>query len=107
MSAPISRRRALVLGGAGVVAVVAGTTGWIATADNGPGLSGNGSGAAETGAELGAPPLLDSSEGRLQIELVAAPGVRLAGRDTRALGFNGTTPGPTLRCAPVTSSPSG
>ena len=100
MSAPISRRRALVLGGAGVVAVVAGTTGWIATADNGPGPSGNGSGAAETGAELGAPPLLDSSEGRLQIELVAAPGVRLAGRDTRALGFNGTSPGPTLRVRP-------
>ena len=100
MSAPISRRRALVLGGAGVVAVVAGTTGWIATADNGPGPPGNGSGAAETGAELGAPPLLDSSEGRLQIELVAAPGVRLAGRDTRALGFNGTSPGPTLRVRP-------
>ena len=100
MSAPISRRRALVLGGAGVVAVVAGTTGWIATADNGPGLPDNGSGAAETGAELGAPPLLDSSEGRLQIELVAAPGVRLAGRDTRALGFNGTSPGPTLRVRP-------
>ena len=100
MSAPISRRRALVLGGAGVVAVVAGTTGWIATADNGPGPTGNGSGTAETGAELGAPPLLDSSEGRLQIELVAAPGVRLAGRDTRALGFNGTSPGPTLRVRP-------
>ena len=63
MSAPISRRRALVLGGAGVIAVVAGTTGWIATADNGPGPTGNGPGAAETGAELGAPPLLDSSEG--------------------------------------------
>ena len=47
-----------------------------------------------------APPLLDSSEGRLQIELVAAPGVRLAGRDTRALGFNGTSPGPTLRVRP-------
>ena len=100
MSAPISRRRALVLGGAGVVAVVAGTTGWIATADNGPGPTGTGSGSAETGAELGAPPLLDSSEGRLQIELVAAPGVRLAGRDTRALGFNGTSPGPTLRVRP-------
>ena len=100
MSAPISRRRALVLGGAGVVAVVAGTTGWIATADNGPGPTGTGSGTAETGAELGAPPLLDSSEGRLQIELVAAPGVRLAGRDTRALGFNGTSPGPTLRVRP-------
>ena len=57
-------------------------------------------GADQTGAELGAPPLLDSSEGRLQIELVAAPGVRLAGRDTRALGFNGTSPGPTLRVRP-------
>ena len=56
--------------------------------------------ARPTGAELAPPPLLDSSEGRLQIELVAAPGVRLAGRDTRALGFNGTSPGPTLRVRP-------
>jgi hypothetical protein len=105
MSSPISRRRAL-FGGAGVVAVVAGTTGWIATAANGSGLT-----TARTRPKpvpnSGRRRMLDSSEGRLQIELVAAPGVRLAGRDTRALGFNGTTPGPTCGYAPVTSSPSG
>ena len=102
MSTPISRRRALALGGTGLVAVLAGTAGWIATTQPGPGPSagaGAGTGAA-TGAELVAPPLLDSGGGRLRIELVAAPGVRLAGRDTRALGYNGTSPGPTLRVRP-------
>jgi len=88
------------LGGAGVVAVVAGTAGWIATAGPSGTNSGDGTGAAETGAELAAPPLLDSREGKLQVELVAAPGVRLAGRDTRALGFNASSPGPTLRVRP-------
>jgi FtsP/CotA-like multicopper oxidase with cupredoxin domain len=34
------------------------------------------------------------------VELTAAPGVKLAGRTTAALGFNGTSPGPTLRVAP-------
>ena len=91
MSTPISRRRALALGGTGLVAVLAGTAGWIATTQPGPAL---------TGAELVAPPLLDSGGGRLRVELVAAPGVRLAGRDTRALGYNATSPGPTLRVRP-------
>ncbi|MFI5615518.1 multicopper oxidase family protein [Amycolatopsis sp. NPDC051903] len=36
----------------------------------------------------------------LQVQLTAAPGVRLAGRDTAAWGFNGTSPGPTLRVRP-------
>jgi FtsP/CotA-like multicopper oxidase with cupredoxin domain len=100
MSTPISRRRALLLGGTGVVAVVAGAAGWITTATGSPAASDGGAGAAESGTELTAPPVLASRDGRLQVELVAAPGVRLAGRDTRALGFNATSPGPTLRLRP-------
>lgn len=94
--APISRRRAIVLGGLGAAAVATGATGWIAT----------GAGAdsrlrpADTGAELRQPQVLDSRAGRLQVELTAAAGVRLAGRDTRGLGYNTTAPGPTLRVRP-------
>lgn len=93
--APISRRRAIVLGGLGAATLAAGATGWIAT------NAGAGTGSrlqpADTGAELRQPQILDSRAGRLQVELTAAAGVRLAGRDTAGLGFNGTAPGPTLR----------
>ncbi len=44
--------------------------------------------------------MVDSRNGRLYVELVAAPGVTVAGLRTSALGFNGTTPGPTLRISP-------
>lgn len=95
---PITRRRALVLGGAGIAALVAGTAGWVTTSSS---LSGTSSGVAgSTGEDLARPPELASRDGRLQVELVAAAGVRLAGRDTRALGFNGSSPGPTLRVRP-------
>ncbi|MEV4603424.1 multicopper oxidase family protein [Amycolatopsis sp. NPDC049253] len=43
---------------------------------------------------------LSSRAGVLPVQLTAAPGVRLAGRDTAAWGFNGTSPGPTLRVRP-------
>ena len=95
---PISRRRALALGGLGTAALVAGATGWIATA-----TAGTASGAfrpGATGAELLQPPMLDGRDGRLSVELTAAAGVRLAGRETSALGFNGGSPGPTLRVRP-------
>jgi FtsP/CotA-like multicopper oxidase with cupredoxin domain len=36
----------------------------------------------------------------LPVQLTAAPGVPLAGRDTAAWGFDGTSPGPTLRVRP-------
>ncbi|WP_239153900.1 multicopper oxidase family protein [Amycolatopsis sp. FDAARGOS 1241] len=36
----------------------------------------------------------------LAVQLTAAAGVRLVGRDTMAWGFNGTSPGPTLRVRP-------
>lgn len=54
----------------------------------------------DTSNDLHQPVLLDSSHGRLEVELTAAAGVRLAGRDTRALGYNTISPGPTLRVRP-------
>ncbi|MGH4023972.1 MAG: multicopper oxidase family protein, partial [Pseudonocardiaceae bacterium] len=41
-----------------------------------------------------------SRGGVLAVQLTAAAGVRLAGRDTLAWGFNGISPGPTLRVRP-------
>jgi FtsP/CotA-like multicopper oxidase with cupredoxin domain len=41
-----------------------------------------------------------SRDGVLDLRLSAAPGVRLAGRDTSAWGFNGSSPGPTLLVRP-------
>ncbi|QJY45514.1 multicopper oxidase family protein [Pseudonocardia broussonetiae] len=96
--APISRRRAIVLGGFGAASLAIGATGWFAT---GAGVrTGGRLQPADTGAELRQPKVLDSADGRLQVELTAAAGVRLAGHDTRALGYNATSPGPTLRVRP-------
>lgn len=101
---PLTRRRVLVLGGAGAAALIAGVAGWLTTGASGSaGSSGLPDGVLEpaaTGEELQRPAEIVSQDGRLQIELVAAAGVRLAGRDTRALGFNGSSPGPTLRVRP-------
>ncbi|MGQ0773762.1 MAG: multicopper oxidase family protein [Pseudonocardiales bacterium] len=44
--------------------------------------------------------MLDSQDGWLEVGLTAAAGVRLIGQDTHALGYNGTSPGPTLRVRP-------
>ncbi|WP_342341434.1 multicopper oxidase family protein [Intrasporangium calvum] len=55
---------------------------------------------ADSGAQLSEPEVLSSVGGRLDVELVAASGVRLAGRQTQALGYAGTSPGPTLRVSP-------
>jgi FtsP/CotA-like multicopper oxidase with cupredoxin domain len=41
-----------------------------------------------------------SRDGVLDVDLAAAAGVRLAGRDTAGWGYNGTSPGPTLRVRP-------
>lgn len=96
--APISRRRAILLGGLGAAAVTTGVTGWIASS----GGVGTGSrlAPADTGTDLRQPLLVDSRDGRLQVEITAAAGVYLAGRDTHALGYNGSSPGPTLRVRP-------
>ena len=91
---PISRRTAIILGALGAAGA---TTGWLAasrvfgTVDEFR---------PETDAELHEPLVLDSDRGLLSVELVAAAGATLAGRTTQALGFNGTTPGPTLRVRP-------
>lgn len=52
------------------------------------------------GSELAQPEVLDSRDGRLAVELTAAVGARLAGGEARALGYNGTSPGPTMRVRP-------
>jgi FtsP/CotA-like multicopper oxidase with cupredoxin domain len=95
---PISRRRAILLGGLGAASIVTGVTGWLATGRT------TGTGRrlhpADTGAALHQPHVLASQGGRLQVELTAAAGVRLAGRPTSALGYNATSPGPTLQVCP-------
>lgn len=55
---------------------------------------------AESDAPLRSPEVLSSRDGQLSVTLVAAAGTHLAGRDTRALGFNGGSPGPTLLVRP-------
>ena len=87
---PLSRRSALLLGGLGVAGTAAGATGlaWTLTSLNAP----------VTGAALTHPAELRSAGGSLALELEAARGpVQIAGRQATALGYNGTSPGPTLR----------
>jgi FtsP/CotA-like multicopper oxidase with cupredoxin domain len=94
--ARISRRRALVLGGLGVAGLATGAAG-LAVAS---GSLRSTLPPAETGAPLREPPVLNSIGGHLEVELTAGVGVFLAGRDTGGLGFNGISPGPTLRVRP-------
>jgi FtsP/CotA-like multicopper oxidase with cupredoxin domain len=94
--APITRRRAIGLTLTGASSLAAGSAGWIA----GRRRPGGHLEAAVSGQRLRQAAVIDSRDGRLEIELVAAPGVTVAGRNTSALGFNGTTPGPTLRVRP-------
>lgn len=51
---------------------------------------------ARVGPDLVEPATISSREGR-DVRLEAAAGVNLAGRRTAAYGYNGTSPGPTLR----------
>jgi len=87
---PISRRKALLLGGLGVAGTAAGGAGLIWTLTSRP--------APVTGGELTQPSDQRSTDGRLQVRLEAGPGqMQLAGRQASALGYNGGIPGPTLR----------
>lgn len=105
---PVSRRDALLLGGLGTAATVAGGAGlwWsLASAQQPPGgaAPGQGGGAApvQVGGELRSPPELRSTDGRLQLTLEAArTRVELGGRTASPLCYNGTLPGPTLFLRP-------
>ncbi|GAA1435994.1 multicopper oxidase family protein [Microlunatus lacustris] len=90
---PLSRRRALQLGGLGLASTAVGAAGltWRAAAGFTPALP----------AALVEPPTLTSAEGLLQVRLEAATGsVQIAGRPATALSYNGGLPGPTLRLQP-------
>jgi FtsP/CotA-like multicopper oxidase with cupredoxin domain len=90
---PITRRRALQLGGLGVAAVAVGAAGLARTA-----------GAAfdlVEGAELAEPQVLNSTHGVLDLRLEAAETrVRLAGTEATAITYNGSLPGPTMHLQP-------
>ncbi len=92
---PISRRRALGLAGLGAAAVAAGATGWLAAGGNAAGRL-----QPAAGEPLRDPGVLASTDGRLAVELTAAPGAMLGGTGTAALAYNGSSPGPTLRMRP-------
>lgn len=90
---PISRRRALQLGGLGVASTLVG----------GLGLARSVTSAFEpaTGVALLEPTALRSAGGELAVRLEAAQGrVRVAGRQATVLGYNGGLPGPTLHLQP-------
>ncbi len=95
----MTRREALLLGGAGVGALVAGAVGLSRTGlpwEQGPGVT-----RAGIGADLAQPQVLSSSGGLLEVELEMAPAeLVLADRNVRMQAYNGTVPGPTLRLRP-------
>lgn len=91
---PMNRRNALILGGLGAAGTAVGGAGlWWSLASRPSSRT-----EPETGAELSQPGELRSAGGRLEVRLEAGPGqFQLAGRQARALGYNGGIPGPTLR----------
>ena len=90
---PLSRRRAIQLGGLGLASIVAGAAGLTWKSTSGFRVA--------PSAALVEPPVLASTDGLLQTRLEAAPGpVRIAGRRANALSYNGGLPGPTLHLQP-------
>ena len=91
---PISRRTALVMGGAGLVSTVVGGTGlWreLSTSVLDP----------VTGEPFAEPEALRSNRGLLEVRLEAALGRHeVAGRAATTMGYNGGVPGLTLRLRP-------
>ncbi len=90
---PISRRRALQLGGLGVAGVIVGGAGltWAGTSGSAP----------VRGDNLTQPTVLTSTGGALTLTLEAAAGTgTLAGRAATTLRYNDGVPGPTLRLRP-------
>jgi FtsP/CotA-like multicopper oxidase with cupredoxin domain len=90
----ISRRRALQVAGLGLLSAGVGAAGlWQSVQQDDTAT-------LPAGQEMAEAAGLSSLDGQLTVELVAAEGVQLDGRNTRAYGYNGTTPGPTLRVRP-------
>jgi FtsP/CotA-like multicopper oxidase with cupredoxin domain len=90
---PISRRRALQLGGLGLLGAAVGGTGLAWPREEFP--------APAAGGQLSEPEALRSADGVLRVRLEAAEGpLTVAGRPATAYGFNGSLPGPTLRLHP-------
>ena len=90
---PISRRRALQLGGLGLTGIALGGTGlaWPGDSVLDP----------HTGARLSEPKVLRGEHGLLRVRLESAEGpLAIAGREATAYGYNGGLPGPTLRLRP-------
>ena len=86
----LSRRRALQLGGLGLLGIAIGAPGW-----------GPSAGLALAAESLTEPETLRSENGLLRVRLeVAETSVTLAGRPAHMLTYNGTVPGPTLRLRP-------
>ncbi len=91
---PISRRRALQLGGIGLVSAVVGGVG-LATRWQGPTLD------SRQGEVFGMPEVLTSRDGVLDVTLKAGEGShQVAGRTAITFAYNGSVPGPTLRLRP-------
>jgi FtsP/CotA-like multicopper oxidase with cupredoxin domain len=90
---PISRRRALQLGGLGLLSAAVGGAGLVWP--RGDLLD------PRAGAQLIEPETLRSADGLLRVRLQAAEGpLTVAGRQATAYGYNGGLPGPTLRLRP-------
>lgn len=92
--AEISRRNAVILGGAGIAGIAMGATGLFLTQrESAPSSSGT-----QSGSPLIEPTELRSTNGALAVDLTSSPKrVTLAGREVNALSYNGGVPGPTLR----------
>ena len=90
---PLSRRRAIQLGGLGLASTVVGAAGLTWTSTSGFRVA--------PPTALVEPRVLANADGRLQVRLEAAEGpVRIAGRRATALSYNGGLPGPTLHLRP-------
>ena len=90
----ISRRNALILGGVGIGGVAIGGTGFVVNQKSGRQEALE----AAPGVALVQPMELRSTDGVLTVALESSSHlVSIAGRDVRALSYNGGVPGPTLR----------
>src|SRR5690625_7830564 len=90
---PMTRRQVLLLGGAGTAAIAAGAAGVWWTQGTRQGVSG--------GADCEQPPVLESANGSMDVELTAAPyTARIAGQEAFVLGYNCSLPSPTLVVGP-------